>query len=430
MNIIAPVQHSFDTVELVVPTTDWYGLDDLFAQQQIFMKLNPSGEIQTTFSLYFMSKPADFPDAPSWWTPPTIKVKGSEIRFKFSLPKLWFGHSARHAGVDHLCLALQGFEHWLTEKGVGVLPWPDWQIRRIDLCYNFRMPTPELVEQACDQLARLRYRGRLAHQDRKNQYPYWPGTTRTIKFYQKGKEMFVHRNKPGNEYPEKWLENRLYNLNCVLRFEEEWRGKQLQRFVGATAEKSISKPIGYKQTKQDYNQNFFKKGGMVEQVTVSAFLARLHTYTVSDHLDFIGSKFTKRSPADGIEQVFDKIRSTLRKPKSTLDFVIAILDKGYTRVKKETKESTFYYRKKVLEDLGYDVAFFDTHFDKDTLQFDKKKNSQDKFLKRPYSIDISEYIDVKNFCVDFDFDEVCSDPLYIKVADLARQVAGDVYKIG
>lgn len=423
------IPHSFDTIKLRIPTVDCPDLDSKFPIMQEFHRENPDGSRRSSQYRHFLSGTNKYESAPSWWSPPSVSVIGPEIELSFSLPKLWFGHSARHAGIDELEAALQGWELWfLQHKQVQTVPWADWQIREIHFCYNFDLVMPSRVEDAVGQLRRLRYRGKLAFQDKKGVHAYWQGAYRTIKFYQKGLEMWEHRKAPRSHYDEAWLDKRMYPLNCILRFEEEWRGKQLIQFCGIRNIKDVGKN---KLSRSNYfgsdlkgegNSKDFQKTSLINQVTVSKFLARLSKFSVNEHLQFVQSNFTNRSPADGLETARNIIRAQ-RRSEETLYFLDAVLSRGLSNVKKDYPKSTFYACKKRMEELGLPIEYFDTFYDDDAVdEFGK--------MKRWNPVDISNYINPDNFCSRFNKEDISEDPIYLEVQSLARETLSGLYNIG
>lgn len=381
--------HSFDTVTVIVPTTDW-DLASRFNQATVVDNF-AHGQVlpRSTFSINYFSTPGQFDEVGSWWTPPKIKITGNKIRFQFSLPKLLFGHSARHA--YDLGIVLQGLDNYLDEEmGITVSkPWPEWQVVRLDLCYNFKLPTPELAHAAERQLSRLRYRGRLAHFGKKEQFPHWGGKTKTVKFYRKGAEMLAHRRKPGNHYPDGWLEAREYALGCVLRYEEEWRGMQLVRFCAVER---------------------------ADQVTAGLLLDKLHQKKpVLAHIAEIQSMFTARGPVMSLCEALDRVDGLANRSKQSARQFVKLVDKfGLAHVKDLLPVTSFHRTIRNLRKVEVHPEHLETLYD--------------WHWQEP--IDITKFVNTSNFCTDFDNEDICVDPLYLGIRAKAQAFAGADYKVG
>lgn len=383
MTIVTLTPHSFDTVSLVIPCLD-ANIDTAFLLARISASLSPDGSPRSEWVRHYFARPDQFKDAPSWWSPPMIEIEGWKIRFSFSLPKLFYGHSARHA--SDLGLVLQGLEDYMRYE-IQVPPavsWPDWQLSRIDLCYNFSLPSPEHAKAAEQQLSRLRYRGRLALRDKRAQYPYWPSTTRTVKFYIKGLEMLKHQKE--GHYPEGWLEARRYRLDSILRYEEEWRGKQLERFVGVE---------------------------LADQVTVGKFLQRMARWSVDEHIAWIQKQFLARGPQISIQETLSTLHQGLRKPGPAMRFAMRVLDEGLEAVRLSMAKPTYYRCCASLRRLGIEPAMLESHW-------------ENRFAK---PVDISHWVCRENFCTDFDREAICEDPLYNRIMAHARAFAGKFYEL-
>lgn len=383
--------HSFDTVVVRIPCKD-AAVADRFFQRTLVESYNADGSLRASFDhKRYFRQPGQFEgdEVPSWWTPPLIEVHGFYLTYQFSLPKLLFGHSARHA--SDLGVVLQGLEDYLQLDCDVELsaPWPRWQVRRLDLCYNFKLPIPAFVVDAEAQLARLRYRGRLALTDRRGSFPYWPSSTRTLKFYGKGQEMWAHRKEPGNHYPDGWLEARLWSLSCILRYEEEWRGKQLIRFCGVET---------------------------LDQVTAGLLLSRLVSrFPVEDHILKIQNQFTARGPIVSMRQALnqaEQLRGRSRGP--AVRFLLAIDERGLEPVRQKMSSSAYQRVMSNLRRVGVEPA---------TVE-----NRWDKRWEPP--VDISQWVTIENLCHEFDGEDILEDPLYLAIRARAYDFVGQNYKIG
>ncbi len=421
--------HFFDSIRLVIPVMDNAAAEAAFPISRESNTFNPDGTPRSTRQRHFLALATEYPGAPSWWSPPTIQFLSGKLSLEFSIPKFWYGHSAIHAGLDHLELALQAWELWFNGRGVETVPWPDWQIREIHFAYNFKMSSPYEVQRAERQLARLRFRGKLSFNDGKRNYAYWSGEDRTIKFYQKGDEMWNHRKKNNSRYDEDWLRARLFSLNKILRFEDEWRDKTLLKFCGIGTERNVGNlrqeraraKLGDAVRGQIVDRTEFSKRDLISQVTVSRFVKSLEKWTVNEHFQFIQDNFTARSPADSLVEVRQVLRRLKRRVEKE-NFLDAVLSRGLSQVKSEMAPRTFQNNKKYFEKMGYPIDFFDSFFDPENIV-----GSPD--LRRFQTVDISPYINYSNLCRDFDCENISYDPIFLEAQTLVSELSQSIYRV-
>ena len=101
MSIIASLPHSFDTVVVWIPLKT--GLEpSSLPDARAITNYNPDNSPKSEFLTKFLKSFDDFADAPSWWSPPRVTQDGLRLKYQFSLPKAFYGHSAVHAGADLL----------------------------------------------------------------------------------------------------------------------------------------------------------------------------------------------------------------------------------------------------------------------------------------------------------------------------------------
>jgi len=420
--------HFFDSIRLVIPVLDNAAAEAAFPISRESNTYNPDGTPRSTRTRHFLALATEYPGAPSWWSPPTIQFLSGKLSLEFSIPKFWYGHSAVHAGLDHLELALQAWELWFASRGVETVPWPDWQVREIHFSYNFKMDSPYDVQRAVRQLSRLRFRNKLAFQDKSGVHAYWSGDDRTIKFYQKGDEMWAHRKKNGSRYDEDWLKARLFSLNRILRFEDEWRDKTLLKFCRIGTERNVGQErkfverakLGETQRRQVVDRTEFSKRDLISQVTVSRFVKSLEKWTIKQHFDFIQDNFTARSPADSLEDVRKQLKR-LRRRAEMEDFLDAVLSRGLTQVKSEMPKTTFYKKKADFKKLGYPIDFFDSFFD--------DENTVGSNLRKFQTVDISRYIKYENLCRDFDCENISYDPIFLEAQSLVSETSQSIYRV-
>jgi hypothetical protein len=170
------------------------------------------------------------------------------------------------------------------------------------------------------------------------------------------------------DYPEDWLAARQYALDCVLRYEEEWKKQKLTRFCGVNS---------------------------MMDVTVRRFCRALAGWSVEEHLQKINKQFTVRGVPVSIENLLNQIR-TKRKPGPLLEFVSKVLDQGVEPVRQEYPDRTYYNHCAALRLLGFDVSMLEAKYDSPFGQV----------------VDLSHWISSDRFCTDFDFEQIGDDPLF------------------
>lgn len=164
-------------------------------------------------------------DIPKTWEPSTKLV------LEFSIPKFWYGHNIRLL-YDFLGV-LQHFRKLLNQQfNLQRIPLPqppEWAVMRLDPCYAWRFP---------NQLAAHQYLEGLKHFSYPKKKPIiyetsivFPGTTYSLKFYEKYPEFRVHDMKVlvKSGAALEWI-NLLEGLAIgVLRCEATLRTKFLKR---------------------------------------------------------------------------------------------------------------------------------------------------------------------------------------------------------
>lgn len=164
-------------------------------------------------------------DIPKTWEP------NSKLVLEFSVPKFWYGHNIRL--LYNFLEVLEHFRKLLNEQfNLQRSPLPqalDWAVMRVDPCYAWRFP---------NQLAAHQYLEGLKHFSYPKKKPIiyetsivFPGTTYSLKFYEKYPEFRVHDLKAlvKSGAALEWV-NLLEALAIgVLRCEATLRAKFLKR---------------------------------------------------------------------------------------------------------------------------------------------------------------------------------------------------------
>lgn len=334
----------------------------------------------TKESFHFWPEGSDFSaPGPDSWVPLSAvpSADGAGVDVQFSCPKILWGHNARHC--DDLPRFLRAVETVIAAWGFEVQPWETWLVRRLDLAYNFEAPTRNQALTAIRELSRLLYNGASSVRKKgRAQYPeaYWVFTTRTIKFYCKGHEIYAPRSK--GHYPESWLKPpsvlgpgpvnpRKENLYKIVRFEEEWRPKFMKHLMNISESRELT-------------------AGRVCRYLYESYDYRDHVSKVSGHFGRIGSAFS-------VADVRAKI-STLRKPKPLQAFVDKIMDSSIYNAQLSYTKPTFYRLCKQLKELGIEPVLLE-------------------YAER--SVPLSNFFNTDSLCWKFDDEELPLNPFAAQV---------------
>lgn len=368
---------SIDTVRVVIPT-DHSDLETMFPASSRFEKFSPDLTPVFETSMFYFWSAEEFQNLRSDWSPPAFKIhNGKNILLQFSLPKILYGHSARLAFSDHLLPVLYSILQLLAaEWNISVSQPPEnWQLNRIDVSYNFDFPDFQVLQDAYDHIKRLRFRGNLGHQSKRDNLAYWPGRSRTIKFYSKYLEMKKNKDEYGNQF----IISNEDNLSKILRYEEEWHQKFLIRLTNSQK---------------------------AHEVTVSRFLSYAHYHRPGWFvLKEMRKMFVHRNVGMKVSEARSKIK-TLKKYNQYLDFLDQIIDNGYESVRKSFPDRNKFYRyNKKLRSLGIVPELFETALDS---HFNRHEFNLEQYLS-------------DNFTTSMDDVSIISDPLNNKIRKICYQ---------
>lgn len=374
--------YSLDTVRVHIPfRADLY---DALSHAGLFARRHPDfnllealgGEPYSVRDFFYLMPEYKMDTLPSNWTPPQVSISQNsrepetdlelpELVFQVSIPKMSFGHSARHAG--DLQLFLDTLYSLLGSYGIEPLPWSTWRVSRIDISYNFNMGNLAAVDQAEKQLSRLRFYGKMGILKRngRSHQATWPGQQRTVKFYGKYREMLYRKD----DYPKDFIVDHSFQLQPILRFEEEWRSRFIARQMGLksvydlTADKLVA---------------FFEK-----------------KYDQVDHISKIQKAFCKSGPLVDIEEMFQKIDGR-RKSKTLRKFAMMILNRGIDIAKTEYPKRTFYDNCRFLRSMNIDPYSIENVF---------YETNQD-------SLPLLDYLHVGNYSNLMDEVQIAQNPIF------------------
>lgn len=273
------------------------------------------------------------------------------VIFEFSAPKLIYGQN--FLMFWNLEKLLKAFRIYLIKaSGVELLPYTDWLLSRIDVSLNFLLDKPRYVEDAIELLSKMRYRNKPSHSPK---YAYWPSQVRTIKIYGKYKEMKKHKSDYGSDF---LLKHQTY-LSSILRYEEEWKQKHLQKLLCVES---------------------------VRDLTVWRLLRYIkNSYSLEEHLKWIGKTFSVKKRTIEIAKTLKKIDAEMARPSIYRNFVALVADKGIDEVRKLISSSTFYNRKKGLKTIGIDIMLIHEEFYRpfeEKLSFAGKIFTQERLINQ------------------------------------------------
>jgi len=112
------------------------------------------------------------------------------LSLELSLPKFWQGHNVYMLYPDNINLALQLLHAHLMRIFPEFPPLSEWQVVRLDICYNFVLSSNQLLHSYLGVLKTIDY-------PRHKKYLYDTsvmsvGTSYSCKFYDKGTEFYKH----------------------------------------------------------------------------------------------------------------------------------------------------------------------------------------------------------------------------------------------
>lgn len=150
------------------------------------------------------------------------------IFIELSLPKVYFAHNVRLLTMSQFQEVILEIHKKIKEHYKITAPISDWEVMRIDLCYNWKFKSKKEFEQTLKILQNLKY-------PRKKKYNYdtsvmFQGSSYTVKFYSKYDEFmkhdFTHMIK--EMYKPEFIDEITELAKNVLRFEVTIRRKHFK----------------------------------------------------------------------------------------------------------------------------------------------------------------------------------------------------------
>lgn len=141
----------------------------------------------------------------------------NHITLELSVPKYVYGHNVRMLSVADFHKAMVNINKELFEQRKISSPLEDWEILRLDICYNWKLSSEEDLDKALKIIQNLNY-------PRKQKFEYgtsvmFKGSAYTVKFYTKYPEFMAHDYKYFIKYNYDNLEEIMELAKRVLRFE-------------------------------------------------------------------------------------------------------------------------------------------------------------------------------------------------------------------
>lgn len=223
-----------DTIKLGIPLTkiQHVKLQKLLAQDENWqwVKFQPStgemacvrskGLADTDFHSYHREIKFDVDT--------NYRSENTYLTFEFSIPKFWIGHNV-HLVYDWIT-PLEHFRKLLQKQLHCRFPVLDeWKVRRVDVCYAWKLPTQDYAEQVLSSLKGLKFPYKTP-----TIYPdsiVFVGETYSLKFYLKLPEFKKHDLKAmvKGKYKYEWINWIEDRAQGVLRYEATLRRKYLKR---------------------------------------------------------------------------------------------------------------------------------------------------------------------------------------------------------
>jgi Phage replication protein CRI len=339
-------------------------------------------------------------DIPDHW-----KSDESYLTLEFSIPKFWYGHNV--SLLYDWVTALEYLRTLLPKQiGLGrssLPPVGEWLVNRVDFCYAWKLPDQQCADMLISALSRLNYpyKKPVIYSDS----VMWPGTTYSVKVYNKLNEFKQHDLKAMLEQGKslEWINSIEAKAEGVVRFEVTCRTRWLKRqgiktisdLSGIDEERSCVSvdfeikrffdSVGIVQIDPELIQSLIEYGIKVEVVpTESSDLAYLlydkpyrippcifdyagKSYdfpgglltfkTVSKPLGFL-QFFLKKFVGDGSMSVHDTVQRKLdqkykpSKASRLMGTWLQIQKYGSYHVKSRLGKSTYYQEVKDLKDAG------------------------------------------------------------------------------
>lgn len=238
--------------------------------------------------------------------------KENTIFFEFSIPKITYNHNIMLVDIPQAIQTLYNLHDVFTKK-FGKFPDPKtWDIIRLDLCYAWKLKTPDHAKSLIKILQTYQY-PRKKNSNYETSVYAWSRLS-TVKFYLKRDEFRANDfNILRREVSEEYAHELLNMSESVLRYEVELRRQQLKREykssiltyenvfseakIIAILQKYFSKFMSYQNTGITTDNDNYKKlikytRSSAEAVQLLAFYKLLHSASPNDR-EFIKTNYSR-----------------------------------------------------------------------------------------------------------------------------------------
>lgn len=143
-----------------------------------------------------------------------------QVTFQLSVPKLYYGTNL-FLFYDFEKF-FRDFYSFFSHYVPGVQSFMKWVVKRVDWCVNFNLG--DCIDDLLSYLSKCDFRGRKGLRKGGKEYPYWIWRGRTLKFYDKFKEMIDNKKHHDMSY--------IDMASGIFRMEEEWRQDNIKHKLG------------------------------------------------------------------------------------------------------------------------------------------------------------------------------------------------------
>lgn len=185
------------------------------------------------------------------------------IEIEGSYHKITKGYNS-HDGIYNLMYIVKGFIQ-LAENSYNIKlpPAENWYLQRVDIAKCYDIGNQKNVCEYINSLCHCQY-ARRNLKLYSNDGVYVPGTTTTLKIYNKLSDFKKHDQKKfkGTDFK---LINYINHIDGFVRFEVEIKKKSLQKLVGKDIKNISVKSLEYKDLEKFWSDEFMKLLGMFEE---------------------------------------------------------------------------------------------------------------------------------------------------------------------
>lgn len=250
------------------------------------------------------------------------------LQVECSYHKIVKGHNC-FDGFYNLEEIVNGIIEMLSNKYSFSLPSVEnWYLKRIDITKVFDLRTNEEVEKYINLFNTLSYPRRAKSYFIPNESVYFPGTTTTLKIYNKLKEFIKHDKKKFLNFDFD-LDTFMNKISGYVRFECEIKYKKIKDFYKKNEIKIVD--VKYEDLEKIWSDEFMK---------ILKFRKE--------------EKEIVRTKDDVLKRLQNCYKDT--KAMNLYSFFLAVKEEGYQKIRKINSKSTFYRKVKELQDVGIDFS--------------------------------------------------------------------------